>query len=293
MWLPWETAFQIAAVLLAVLAAVALATARTPRRWLRMARTTVVELVLMFTLYGVWQYVHERAVTKSAGAMDNARALYRFEQAIHLPSELSVQHLFIDHGRVMQVLNIYYGGAHVTAVGILLVWLFVRHRDRYSRVRNTLAVSIAGCLWVQLIPLAPPRFFPDLGFVDAALLYHQSVYGDGGSGISNQVAAMPSLHVGWAVLVGIAVVAISTSRWRWLALLHPALTVLAVVATANHWWLDGAVAVLILGVAYLVVRAGELGVRRVRTLVSPAGPQEDLLPIADHPAEQEPAGATR
>ncbi len=54
--------------------------------------------------------------------------------------------------------------------------------------------------------MAPPRFLPDLGFVDAGLMYHLSVYGAGGSGISNQLAAMPSLHVGWAVLVGVAAV---------------------------------------------------------------------------------------
>jgi PAP2 superfamily len=263
MWLPWETAFEIAAGLAAALVVVAVVVARTSRRWLQRVRTTLVELLLMFTLYGVWQYVHERVGDRSEGAIENARALYKFEQAIHLPDELSIERLFIDHKPVMQFLNIYYGGAHVTAVGILLVWMFVRHRDRYSRIRTTLAVSIAGCFVVQMIPVAPPRFLPDLGFVDAGLLYHQSVYGSG-AGISNQVSAMPSLHVGWAVLVGLAVVAISRSRWRWLALLHPALTTLSVVATANHWWLDGVVAVMILGVAYVVVRAGEYVAGRVR-----------------------------
>ena len=88
-------------------------------------------------------------------------------------------------------------------------------------------------------------------------MYHLSVYGAGGSGISNELAAMPSLHVGWAVLVGVAAVAVSTSRWRWLVVAHPVLTVIAVVATANHWWLDGVVASMVLGIAYLVVRCVE------------------------------------
>ena len=166
----------------------------------------------MFTLYGVWQWVHERAVTKTAGAIDRAHSLYDFEQAIHLPSELTLQNALLHHRLVMQFLNVYYGGAHVPAVGIVLVWLFWRHRDRYGRIRWTLALSIAGCLAIQTIPVAPPRFLPELGFVDAGLLYHLSVYGAGGSGISNQLAAMPSLHVGWAVLVGVAVVAVSTSQ---------------------------------------------------------------------------------
>jgi len=278
MWLPWETAFQIAVMLVVVLAVVTVVrtrsgtrpgirTSASASRRLTMVRTTVVELVVMFTLYGIWQFVHERVGDRSAGAIEHARSLYRFELAIHLPSELSVQRMFIDHKPVMQFLNVYYGGAHVTAVGILLVWMFVRHRDRYSRVRTTLAVSIVGCFLVQMIPVAPPRFLPDLGFVDAGLRYHQSVYGDGTGGISNQVSAMPSLHVGWAVLVGVAVVVISRSRWRWLALLHPVLTTLSVVATGNHWWLDGVVAVMILGVADVVVRAGEHAARRVRAVL--------------------------
>ncbi len=262
MWLPWQTAFQVAVLLAVVL--IALAVWRPPQHWLRVVRLTVGELVLMFTLYGIWQWVHERAVTKTAGAIDRASSLYDFEQAIHLPSELTVQNAFINHKLAMQFLNVYYGGAHVPAVGILLVWLFWRHRDRYGRVRWALALSIAGCLAIQTIPVAPPRFLPELGFVDAGLKYHLSVYGTGGSGISNQLAAMPSLHVGWAVLVGVAAVAIGSSRWRWLVLAHPVLTVLAVVATANHWWLDGVVAAMILGVAYLVVRLIEAGWQRAR-----------------------------
>ena len=146
-----------------------------------------------------------------------------------------------------------------------------------------LALTIAGCLAIQTIPVAPPRFLPELGFVDAGLLYHLSVYGAGGSGISNELAAMPSLHVGWAVLVGIAAVAVGTSRWRWLVLAHPVLTVIAVVATANHWWLDGVVAVMVMGAAYLVVRLIEAAWSRVRTAwlgaATPAPADEPTHPL--------------
>jgi hypothetical protein len=75
---------------------------------------------------------------------------------------------------------------------------------------------------------------------------------------------MPSLHVGWAVLVAVAAVAVGTSRWRWLVVAHPVLTVVAVVATANHWWLDGVVAVMVMGIAYLVVRLLEAAWTRLR-----------------------------
>ena len=283
MWLPWQTAFQVAAALAVVL--VALVVWRPAQRWLRVVRLTVGEMVLMFSLYGVWQWVHERAVTKTAGAIERAHSLYEFEQAIHLPSELTLQNALLHIGAVMRFLNVYYGGAHVPAVGILLVWLFWRHRDRYGRIRWTLALSIAGCLAIQTIPVAPPRFLPELGFVDAGLMYHLSVYGAGGSGISNELAAMPSLHVGWAVLVGVVAVVVSTSRWRWLVLAHPVLTVIAVVATANHWWLDGVVAAMVLGAAYVVVRVIEAGVGWLRAQWRAAAPS--LVPAPDPVPELE------
>jgi hypothetical protein len=282
MWLPWQTAFQVAVLLaLLLIGLVVLARVRPVPTWVRGIRLTVGELVLMFTLYGVWQWVHERAVTKTAGAIERAHSLYDFEQAIHLPSELTLQNALLHHGAVMRFLNVYYGGAHVPAMGIVLVWLFVVHRERYGRIRWVLALTIAGCLAIQTIPVAPPRFLPELGFVDAGLMYHLSVYGAGGSGISNELAAMPSLHVGWAVLVAIAAVAVGTSRWRWLVVAHPVLTVVAVVATANHWWLDGVVAVMVMGIAYLVVRLLEAAWARLRAAWRRSAPTDDA---GDSPA---------
>src|SRR6478609_5507935 len=105
MWLPWQTAFQVAVLLaLLLIGLVALARVRPVPTWVRGIRLTVGELVLMFTLYGVWQWVHERAVTKTAGAIERAHSLYDFEQAIHLPSELDVQNAFINHKLAMQFL---------------------------------------------------------------------------------------------------------------------------------------------------------------------------------------------
>jgi len=132
------------------------------------------------------------------------------------------------------------------------VWLWFRHPTNYARWRNAGAVLTGACLLIQMIPVAPPRLLPQLGFVDTAVRYGQSVYGTGGIKIAPQLAAMPSVHVGWAVFIAVAVVAVSTSPWRWLIVLHPALTLFAVVSTANHWWLDGVVAAALLPMAMAV-----------------------------------------
>ena len=191
MWLPWQDAAIAAVVLVAAL----LATRTWAGRAADASRATAREVSVVLVLYAIWQCVHGLAVTHTAGAQRHATWVWHVEQRLHLPSELAVQHQALHHRLVVESLNAYYALVHVPALGILLVWLFFRHRDRYPPVRNVLAVLTAACLVMQTIPVAPPRFRPDLGFVDTGLLYRQSVYGTGGSGISNQLAAMPSVHV--------------------------------------------------------------------------------------------------
>jgi len=265
MWIDWDVAAGISIVL--GLAVVVARDVRGP--WPIGLRATARELSLVLALYAVWQWAHGKAVTKVVGARDHAIWLYDLQHRLHIPDEIALQDAVLPHGWLVQLLNAYYALVHVPALIALLVWLFFRHRDRYPWVRNTLALLTAGCLFLQTIPMAPPRMFPELGFVDTGLLYDQSVYGRGGSGISNQLAAMPSVHVGWALLVGLAAIVISPSRWRWLALVHPVLTVVAVTGTANHWYGDGIVAGMILVVALAIVWATDRAAARRR---APAGP---------------------
>jgi hypothetical protein len=131
----------------------------------------------------------------------------------------------------------------------------VRHRDWYAQVRNTMVLVTGASLAIQLIPVAPPRLTPGLGFVDTPMLFHQSVYAPVGSPGPDQLSAMPSVHVAWAVLVALGVILISTSRRRWWILAHPILTIVAVVATGNHWWFDGIVAVWLIGLAAVAERS--------------------------------------
>lgn len=247
MWLAWETASQMALVIAIVVVVLGIAISPDRHASVRAVTTVATEGARVLVLYSIWQYTRRKTITKVAGAIEHARWVWDFEQRWHFPSELALQQTFIDQRLFMQSMNVYYGGVHVPAMGMTLIWLFWRHRDRYRAVRNVLAMTTAGCLTIQMIPVAPPRFMP--GFVDAGLLYHQSVYGTGGSGISNQLAAMPSLHYAWSILVCIAVIRISVSRHRYWILLHLVLTTLAVTVTANHWYLDGVVAAMVLAVA--------------------------------------------
>jgi hypothetical protein len=118
-----------------------------------------------------------------------------------------------------------------------------------------LATAVAMLVHIWL-PMTPPRLLAGLGMVDTGLVSGDSAYGGGGvSELANEYAAMPSLHVGWAVLLAVVLIRVGRRRSRWLWVLHPLTTLLVVVVTANHYWLDAAVGTaLVLAALALMTR---------------------------------------
>jgi hypothetical protein len=240
------------AALAACLAGAGLASRRVPGKgWSALADFSI-EASIVAALYSVWQLIGTVVSGGSAGAFAHGRWLMSVEHAMHLPSELTWQRAIIGNRLLVEASNALYAVVHVPALGIFLLWLFLRHREDYADIRNVLAILTLACFLIHLVPVAPPRLLSGTGFVDTGLRYHQSVYGPVGTGISDQVSAMPSVHIAWAALIAWGVIKVSSSRWRWLILLHPVLTMVVVVVTANHFWLDGLVgAALIVPAAYL------------------------------------------
>lgn len=253
--LSWQQAAGAGAGL--ALASVGLRTASRQR--LVRAGAAAQESGLAFGLFALWQYAGSFAVLGPGGALGRARWIWNFERAAHMPSETWVQRLFLPHPLLIQFFNLYYDSLHFPVLIGCMIWLFVWHRDSYGRWRTTLVAVTALCLVVQLVPVAPPRMLPFTGLVDTGVLYHQSVYANVAGFDPDQLSAMPSVHVGWAILVAAAIITTTTSRWRWLVVLYPVMTTLAVVVTANHFWLDGIVAAVILA----LVLAVQLLIRRV------------------------------
>ncbi len=225
-----------------LLGTVALAFARVPSGRLRLVSTGAREAAIVFALLGLWRYIGHYVRLRVDGGMDNGLGVWQVERALHLPSEVWVQSLVLDYAAVVQLLNVYYMSLHLTSMALFLVWMWWRHREHYPRARTLVAVTTLLCLIVQFIPVAPPRMFPELGFVDTAQTYGQSVYAWGGSSIGSQLAAMPSVHVAWALILAWCAWRYMTGPIRYLIWWHAGMTVFVVVATANHWWLDGVVA---------------------------------------------------
>ncbi|MCW2541739.1 MAG: hypothetical protein JWN95_3464 [Frankiales bacterium] len=241
------------AVLTVGLAGAGIATARALTGWRAKVAPYLRETAIIAGLYTLWQLAGSVSFLGSGDAISRGQTLLRWERLVDLPSEARVQRLIDGHSLIEQACNVYYAVMHFTGLGIFLVWLFIRHRDRYPFVRNVLAALTAACLLLQLIPVAPPRLLPGGGFIDTAAIHGQSMYNQSLLTV-DQLAAMPSVHVGWSVLLAWAVITVSSSRYRWWIVAHPAITVFVVVATANHYWADGIVAVALLVASILAVR---------------------------------------
>jgi hypothetical protein len=269
--LPWNYAAGLAATSLAVGAGLS---GRLSERQ-RAAGAFLREAGIVIGLYALWQLVRRLSLTSTTGASERAEWIQHAEAVLHLPSEATVQHWILWSPALVHAANIYYAVVHFPATIALLIWLFVRHRDRYSEARWVLALTTLLCLAIQFMPVAPPRLMP--GFVDTGIQYGQSVYGDGWG--AAQLSAMPSVHMAWAVAVGWYVWRVGSRRWRWTGPVHACLTAIVVVVTANHWWLDEIVAAAIVAVvmwAVVRVRRAWRSSRAADSAVSPSSAQSSI-----------------
>lgn len=198
-------------------------------------------------------------------AFHNATHVWDLERAAHLPGEGAVQGLLLHNETLIHLANTYYATVHFPATLLFLGWLYWRRPHHYVWSRRILAVLTGAALALHLVfPLAPPRLLAATGLVDTGQVYGPTVYGStpATDSMANQFAAMPSLHFGWAVMVGVGLVVATRSRWRWLWLLHPAITLFVIVGTANHYWLDSIVVAALLSVAFAALRLPRTGPAR-------------------------------
>ncbi|MGH9135265.1 MAG: phosphatase PAP2 family protein [Ilumatobacteraceae bacterium] len=214
----------------------------------------LLEICLVVGLLTTYMRVRQWTRGDLRAAFRNTREVIHFERWIGLPFEDDLQRALLHHPELVRLLNHYYLWFHFPVAVGLLVWLYWRHNDHYFYTRRLMAVVTFAALVMHVAyPLAPPRMMP--GFVDTMFRYGPSIYTRNTlEGAANQIAAMPSLHFGWAVIAAMAVVQVFKTRWRYLAVLHPILMATAILATANHWWVDAAAAGLIILLCWAVAK---------------------------------------
>ncbi|NJQ15212.1 phosphatase PAP2 family protein [Streptomyces bohaiensis] len=222
------------------------------RRW--------TELPLIAVVYLAYTGARLLARGDVATAVDNGVAILRLERALVLNAEEPLNRLFTEYAALGVPAAFVYASLHYLVTPAVLVWLFRRHRQRYRRMRTWLLLStLLGLVGFTLYPTAPPRLLAaEHGFVDG--LAHYSAWGwwsdaasapSGLGDMTNQYAAMPSLHVGWALWCGVALwwFGRRSLTVRTAAVGYPVVTVVVVMGTANHYLLDvlGGVLVMALG----------------------------------------------
>jgi hypothetical protein len=232
-----------------------------PHRWWR-------EVLYVAVFYGIYTIVRDTqgsagggATAPSTTAFRHARAVISLERHLLIFHERQIQHFFVTHlssatTRFFQFWDIWYGSAHFVVTAGVLIWLFHRQPLRYSYWRTTLAIiTTLALIGFSVFPLMPPRLLPSsYGFVDTLARYGGSWSFDSGAmqKVSNQFAAMPSLHIGWSGWCTAAVLPTCRHWWsRVLTLLYPVVTLFCIVVTGNHYFLDAVGGLVILGVAML------------------------------------------
>lgn len=233
-----------------------------------------VEVIVILLFYLVYSAIRNTNEGGEVEAFRHARQVISAQKSIGLFFEESWQEWALHFRPLVVAMNYMYGSLHFIVTAGAIVFLFRSHSDDYPRWRNTLAVTTALAL-VGFItwPLMPPRLLPGgYGFVDTLARYPTFWSFDSGAmaGVSNQFAAMPSLHFAWSAFCAFSLVPRVRHRaLKWALGLYPALTLVAIVLTGNHYWLDAVGGAAVFGLGFIV--AGRF-TRAGRRAIPPAPP---------------------
>lgn len=255
-------------------------------RWLR-------EVVLVGAIYGAYEL--SRGLQNGAVhiATRNGRDILHWEQSVDLAPEKLLTHALISVTPLAVAAAYFYSTMHYVITPVVLIWMYRCHGQHYRTARTALACStLLGLVVFYLLPTAPPRLLAHAGIPDALFDVRQwGWWGGEGSvprglgGLTNQFAAMPSLHVGWALWCGVLLWRYNSHRaLRVLGIVYPFLTAIVVLSTGNHYLLDAIAGAAVMAVGAGLAVGGAALVRRIRT-----APPQDRAEIAAEPPEAEPA----
>lgn len=234
---------------------------RQRRQWAWTAIRGMREIILVVSVYSLYDISRYLVKGDHDVAVRHGLTLLHFEQRLHLSPEHALNRVFSAHLLLALPADYMYAALHYVVTPIVLIWMWRRHGSSYSTARSVLLVAtVLGLVGFSLLPVAPPRLLP--GFIDTmAKEAHYGWWGKDASaprgfgGDTNQYAALPSLHVGWALWSGWLLVRYASRRTvRILGALYPLVISFVVIGTANHYLIDVLAGVAVLLLAWLFVR---------------------------------------
>lgn len=220
----------------------------------------VLAVVVFYLVYSAVRNVHgNNLLDPPPHALDHAKQVIAMERALGLFQEARLQDWAEHFTPLVVAANYFYGSLHFVVTIFTGIFLYRRWSDDYPRFRNMLGITTAVALvGFLLYPLTPPRLLEmygvDYGFTDTLAKYPTfwSFNSGGMKSLSNQFAAMPSVHIAWATWCALALTPRLASRaWKWLAGLYPVATLFVIIVTGNHFWLDAIGGLLILAVGWV------------------------------------------
>jgi hypothetical protein len=247
------------------------------------------ELLIVSIFYAIYTMIRNQFGSAFVNGVDvplhsftNAVRVIRIERALGLYHEESIQDFFLPHLWLIKAMNTYYGTAHFFVTLGVFILLFKRRPDVFGQWRNTLAAMTGlAIIGFVLFPLMPPRLLDapcpsanggfggaciehelrnyngatNFGYVDTIAEFGGPwAFNEGpAASLSNQYAAMPSLHIGWSTWCVFALWPLAKKRWKRIALfLYPTTTLFCIVVTGNHFWLDGLGGLVVFVVGYFI-----------------------------------------
>jgi hypothetical protein len=251
------------------------------RRYLATRHSLRVEAATVLILYALYEAARGLVAGNQELAVDHAHAVASLEQRLHAFVEPSVQHAAQAVPGLIGVLGAAYLTLHLSVTAGLLLWLHQRRPGAFAPIRTTLLVASAMALVVfVLFPTAPPRL-AEIGVTDTVSNRHIDLNKGLISSLYNPFAAVPSLHVGYALIVAVAIAQFGRGRLiRLAAVLYPPFVLLVIVATGNHFFFDAAAGAAVAAAAYLVARtieAPSAAARRLHALPVAPTPRSEKL----------------
>ena len=225
-------------------------------------RLFIAEAVLLVGLMVIYWLIRGALPERTADAFSRANQIIHIEQRLGIFWESGWQEQIIGNRVLVDIVNGIYLYGHLPLLILAAIWIYSQNRERYRIYRNALLISAClGLFFYGFFPVAPPRLIPQQGFVDTIAMFNNKSNTMQPSFIVNHYAAVPSLHFGWALLVGIALIDISRNLWvRAFAVLFPTFMFFSIVLTANHFIFDAMVG----GLVVLLSIALAFGLENVR-----------------------------
>jgi hypothetical protein len=248
------------------------ATLSVPLRW-RPSIKDAAELLLIAAALPIYYLVRGITQTQVEDAVARGVDIIQVEQSLGIFWEVEMQGAILSYEWLVKFLNNYYLFGHLPVIGLGAIWLYFWHRRQYALMRNAFLLSGAiALIFYVSFPTAPPRLLPEhlgYGFVDTVVDQYQASRPLTPSWFVNEYAAFPSMHIGWNLLVGIAIFMATKNVFiRAFAVVMPLLMFLDIVLTANHYFLDAAAGLVVMFTGLAIALA-------VRTLAERAVPPGD------------------